>query len=85
MKPTTSTATGLLSALSVLLGLFGLAGASQATFGVAIVGLALLCGVLARIAQAGHQHRELLACAPAVSPETTKPLPAAAATLTTEP
>lgn len=60
MKPTTSTATGLLSALSVLLGLFGLAGASQATFGVAIVGLALLCGVLARIAQAGHQHRELL-------------------------
>lgn len=47
----------LLAAASILVGLFGIAASSEATFGVALVGFACLLGILARIAQAAHyQH-----------------------------
>ena len=51
---------GLLVIAAILLGLVAWAFVSEATLGVAIIGAACLCGILARIAQADHQQKNSL-------------------------
>ncbi|MGE8218545.1 MAG: hypothetical protein ACN6OU_02180 [Stenotrophomonas acidaminiphila] len=46
---------------SLICGLIGLFGLTQATMGVGFVGLGLMAGVLARIAQARAQHKAVMA------------------------
>lgn len=60
----------LLLALGVLLAMAGLLFASQATLGVALVGGACFCAVLARIAQAKRHHAARLPQIPVVAGET---------------
>ena len=50
----------LLVIAAILLGLVAWAFVSEATLGVAIIGVACLCGILARIAQADHQQKNSL-------------------------
>jgi len=50
--------------LAIVAGLAGLVFTSAATSGVALIAWGCLFGILARIAQAEKQHRELLAKAP---------------------
>jgi len=49
---------GILICLAILVGVFGVFLASQASAGAAIVGFACLLGILARIAQAAEYHKE---------------------------
>ena len=51
---------GLFAIAAVLLGLVAWAFVSNATMGVAIIGAACLCGILARIAQADHHQKNSL-------------------------
>lgn len=44
--------------LAILAGFFGVAAASQATFGVAVIGFACLLAILARMQQAAEYQRE---------------------------
>lgn len=47
----------VLTVIAILVGAIGVAGSSQATFGVALVGFACLLGVIARIVQAAAGQR----------------------------
>lgn len=49
----------ILILLAIVCAAAGLLFASQATFGVALVGIACLLAILARIAQADRQHKEV--------------------------
>jgi hypothetical protein len=60
----------LVNAAAIVVALFGIAASSEATLGVAIVGLACVLGITARIAQAAHyQHPKPPASVPPVHPE----------------
>jgi hypothetical protein len=47
----------ILGAIALVIGLFSL---TQTTMGAGIIGIACFLGILARIAQASKQHRELI-------------------------
>lgn len=49
----------ILTLLAILTGFVGLFFLTEATTGVGIIGLACLFGILARLSQAGKQHKEL--------------------------
>ena len=64
---------GLITLLIVVAIILGGLGATMAgTTGLASIGLACLLGILARIAQAGQQHREIMARRNKVLTATTK-------------
>jgi len=52
--------TVLLVIAAILGGIAGFNYLSQATLGIGIIGIACLCGILGRIAQASVQHDQLL-------------------------
>ncbi len=51
----------VLVVVALICGLVGFFGLTQATMGVGFVGLGLMAGVLARIAQARAQHKAVMA------------------------
>lgn len=57
-RPVPATFVVLLILASVFLAFLAILFASQATLGAVLVGIALLLAVLARINQAGKQHKE---------------------------
>lgn len=58
-RPTVSGGAMVLVILAVLGGLVGLASLSQATFGVGLICGSCLLAVVARIAQAAKEHRDI--------------------------
>jgi hypothetical protein len=65
----------LFSALSFLVAFIGLTALSQATLGVGLMTGAILLAIYARIAQAGEQHREIMARTQPSQPRTQPPSP----------
>jgi len=55
--------------IAVLVAVAGVFSASEATLGAVLMGLACFLGILARIAQAGDQHKERTAIAAPSKPE----------------
>lgn len=50
----------LISIAAIAAAIVGFLSLSEATFGVGLIGIAAVLGILARIAQAGDQHHQLI-------------------------